>query len=154
MHRYTVRLYDVLQVARDKWIGVDRNLGTQVDAPTLPALIGLLVPDGLGVNVNVKIRPMGLSAPVSASVSAPMSEVQEVQEVQLTAAAHGYIDSKRLDKLDEWLHGDPERDILVASRVDRAQRSFRSIGAWSHKDHMLNRIGPNASTLRELIDKL
>ena len=61
MHRYTVRLYDVLQVARDKWIGVDRNLGTQVDAPTLPALIGLLVPDGLGVNVNVKIRPMGLA---------------------------------------------------------------------------------------------
>ena len=61
MHRYTVRLYDVLQVARDKWIGVDRNLGTQVEAPTLAALIGLLVPDGLGVNVNVKIRPMGLA---------------------------------------------------------------------------------------------
>ena len=61
MHRYTVRFYDVLQVARDKWIGVDRNLGTQVDAPTLPGLIGLLVPNGLGINVNVRIRPMGLT---------------------------------------------------------------------------------------------
>ena len=140
MNPLTVRRYHATQVDRNKWIGVDRDLGIQVEAPTLPALIGLLVPDGLGVNVNVKIRPMGLWAPVS--------EVQEVQEVKLAAAAHGYMDSRRLDKLDEWLHGNLEWDTLVASLEDRC------IEAWAHKDGSLNLIGPNASTLRELIDKL
>ena len=60
MNPLTVRRYHATQVDRNKWIGVDRDLGTQVEAPTLAALIGRLVPDGLGGNVNVKIRPMGL----------------------------------------------------------------------------------------------
>lgn len=61
MNPQTVRRYRATQVNRNIWIGVDRDLGVQVEAPTLEALIGLLVPDGLGVNVNVKIRPMGLA---------------------------------------------------------------------------------------------
>ena len=61
MNPLTVRRYHATQVDRNKWIGTDKDLGAQVEAPTLAALIGLLVPDGLGVNVNVKIRPMGLA---------------------------------------------------------------------------------------------
>ena len=61
MNPLTVRRYRATQVDRNKWIGTDKDLGVQVEAPTLAALIGLLVPDGLGVNVNVKIRPMGLA---------------------------------------------------------------------------------------------
>ena len=133
MNPLTVRRYHATQVDRNKWIGTDKDLGVQVEAPTLAALIGLVVPDGLGVNVNVKIRPMGLSAPV-----------QEVQEVKLAAAAHGYMDSRRLDKLDAWLHVNPKWPILAARIVNR------SIEA--HNGSLID--GPTAPTLRELIDKL
>lgn len=144
MNPLTVRRYHATQVDRNKWIGTDKDLGTQVEAPTLTALIGLLVPDGLGVNVNVKIRPMGLRQEEEGRSDA-QSDAQ--LDAQLIEAAQGYLDSKRLDKLDAWLHVGLERPL---SRAIETQ-SDGSLIAYPN-GALID--GPTAPTLRELIDKL
>ena len=58
-------------------------------------------------------------------------------DAQLIEAAQGYVDSKRLDKLDTWLRGNPD---------------WRSIEAYMND--AIGTVGPRAFTLRELINKL